>query len=93
MNVETEGTRPKKVKKTTRKQSPETIAKRIATMKARKAAREGNGEAGAPDVVGAIAALRKSKRSILKALCSQELKDLGDIELGVFEALRHLQGG
>lgn len=91
MNDEIIGTKPKKVKKTTRKQSKETIAKRVATMKERREAKASG--KSPPDVVGALAALRRSKRAIIQSLCMEHIKDLGDIELGVFEAIRHLQGG
>ena len=78
-------------KKATRKRSAAAIAKQRATMKAKREAKaKGNGPP--PDIVGAIAALRRAKRAILAQLCSQELKDLGDVELCVFEALRHLSG-
>lgn len=95
MNDAETGTKPKKVKKTGlrkgHKWTAEQIKRRTQTRLAKLAAKNAN--ISSPDVVGAIAALRKSKRAILQALCSQELKDLGDVELGVFEALRHLQGG
>ena len=87
MSEETSGKKPSKVKKTKRKQSPETIAKRLQTMKER---REGRAP---PDIVGAIGALRAAKRAILASVCDGRTKDFGDIELNVLIALKHLQGG
>lgn len=91
MNDNQAGTKPVKVRKTNknkgRKQSPETIAKRIATIKAR---REG---VSPPDIVGAIATLRAAKRNIFSQVCKGQLKDLGEVELNVLLALRQLQGG
>lgn len=79
-----------KSKKGKQKRSKASIQKQIETFKKNKAAKEKAGSQ--PDVTGAIMALRAARREIWARACKGDIKDLGDVEINVFIALRNLQG-